>query len=362
MVFKKKGFKWFGVLLACCIMFGASFVLYLEDVSAITLSTSNVSFRYCSSIDCSTYYWSPNLTVPGANNPVGSSSYINNVGHVSTVRLMYDSFTATGNYATFHFETNIVRYDGGTGATIQWVNLPYIGVRSTGGYGNIESSSVSYVTTPWDNGHKNTLTVYVDLVVSGLTSGTTYSDFYINLGSYDYAFLDSYNSSHTYVWVEQNPTSVIFSNNSDDAYNNQVVAQNETMIQNQNTIINQNQTMIDNSSDYYDANYDAVDNISGQSTSDIPDSSMTAQTTSLINAIGRFFRTLSSYEATSCSLTLPFPSYAGGSTTVDPCSGKEIAPTIVQVASSLLLICTFVPLAFIVLRMIYNEIRSWTNG
>ena len=106
---------------------------------------------------------------------------------------------------------------------------------------------------------------------------------------------------------------------------------------------------------------EAIDNISNQSSSDIPESSDT-ETTSVISVISGFLSSLQSFQATSCELTLPFPNYAGGSQTVNPCSGKEKAPTIVQVGSSLLLIVTFVPLAFIVLRLIFNEIRSWTNG
>ena len=106
---------------------------------------------------------------------------------------------------------------------------------------------------------------------------------------------------------------------------------------------------------------EAYDNISSQSPSDIPDST-NSQTTSIIGVISNFISSLSTIQTGSCELILPFPNFAGGSQVVNPCSGKEKAPSIVQIGSSMLLIGTFIPLAFIVLKMIYNEIRSWTNG
>lgn len=113
--------------------------------------------------------------------------------------------------------------------------------------------------------------------------------------------------------------------------------------------------------EHYEKEQESYDNIAGQSASDIQGAT-NAQTTSLIGVISNFISALSNVNTGSCQLTLPFPNYAGGSQTVNPCNGKQIAPTMVQVVSSLLLIVVFVPLAFIVLRMIYNEIRSWTNG
>ena len=360
MVFRK-GVTCFGGLLVFFIIFGLSLLIYSEDASCASLGTQSVQFDR-RDVPAEWYYWSSSKTIPGAGNAVGDSSYISNVMNVRRVRLNYSNFVANGNHLTLHFETNIVKYNGGySGSNPQWVNLDHFDITAVS-TGTIESSSISYATTSWDNGNKNTLTIYGDLVVSGLTANSTISGFYVDIGSIDYAFMDTNSIGHTYVWVEQNPSAIYFSNDLNNALLNQQVAQNEVMINIQNQMVENQSQMIQNQNEYYDANYDAVDNISEQSTSDIPNSSMTAQTMSLINAIGQFFRTLSSYQATSCSLTLPFPNYAGGSTTVDPCSGKEIAPTIVQVASSLLLICTFIPLAFIILRMIYNEIRSWTNG
>lgn len=106
---------------------------------------------------------------------------------------------------------------------------------------------------------------------------------------------------------------------------------------------------------------EAVSSIEDQSPSDIEGSTST-QTTSIIGVLGNFVSALGNVQATSCNLTLAFPSFMGGSQTVNPCLGKDKAPTIVQAASSMLLIVFFLPLSIILLKMIYNEIRSWTSG
>ena len=113
--------------------------------------------------------------------------------------------------------------------------------------------------------------------------------------------------------------------------------------------------------EFYDEQRQANDNISGQSSSDI-DGAENQATTNLIGVLSGFISAFRNVNATNCNLTLEFPDYAGGSRVVNICSGKEKAPRIVEIGSSLLLIGVFVPLAYILIRMIYNEIRSWTNG
>lgn len=106
----------------------------------------------------------------------------------------------------------------------------------------------------------------------------------------------------------------------------------------------------------------AVDNIDNQSANDMGGSS-NQQTTSIIGTISSFLSAFQNVQpAQNCNLTLPFPEFLGGNTNVNICQGKDKAPTLVTIGSSLLLIVTFVPLAFIMLRMIYSEIRSFTNG
>lgn len=143
--------------------------------------------------------------------------------------------------------------------------------------------------------------------------------------------------------------------------NNTMIDQNNTQINQNQQQINQNQQQINQDANYYNSNYQANDNISNQSAGDIQ-GSQNQQTTSLINVISGFISAFSGITAGNCNLTLEFPDYAGGTRVVNICSGKDKAPRIVEIGSSMLLICVFVPLAYIVIRMIYNEIRSWTNG
>lgn len=105
----------------------------------------------------------------------------------------------------------------------------------------------------------------------------------------------------------------------------------------------------------------SLDNISDQTTNDI-DGATNQQTDNLIGVLSSFIAAFQNVNATNCNLTLDFPNFAGGTRIVNICSGKERAPRIIEIGSSLLLIGVFVPLAFIMIRMIYNEIRSWTNG
>ena len=113
--------------------------------------------------------------------------------------------------------------------------------------------------------------------------------------------------------------------------------------------------------EFYDEQRQGVQNISDQSVSDIQGSE-NQTTTNLIGVLSGFISAFSNINATNCNLTLEFPNYAGGTRVVDICQGKERAPRIVEIGSSLLLIGVFVPLAYFLIKMIYNEIRSWTNG
>lgn len=108
--------------------------------------------------------------------------------------------------------------------------------------------------------------------------------------------------------------------------------------------------------------YDSVDNIDNQSASDAQGST-NSQTTSLINTLNGFVSAFNNIQpSANCNMTLPFPEFLGGNTNVNICQGKDKAPQLIAIGSSLLLITTFVPLAYILVKMIYNEIRSWTNG
>ena len=113
--------------------------------------------------------------------------------------------------------------------------------------------------------------------------------------------------------------------------------------------------------EYYDEQRQADQNISNQSASDI-NGAENQVTTNLIGIITSFVTELSSFSATDCNLTLPLPSFVGGETTVNICQGKDVLGNFISLFSTLTVVMFYIPLAWILLKMIYNEIRSWTNG
>ena len=361
MVFNKGG-KWFGVLLACFIIFGASLVTFSDDVSAITKGYN--SFR-------TTYNTAFNSTFvnSGALGYDNAQFNIHSIKAVSAKVTGQDSVPSSANFLSVTAKYNLVTFSDQNIPQYlpSFVNNPALSAVSINDSSvNFESSDVSvYVTDfmcnplnafPSSNRYCRTFTFAVSFVVrNNLPSVVNSLAFAVSWDDNLYLYNGASNGFNYYFeYDSNNKLAMDFSYDYTSALLNQ-------QIQIQNITNNNITALNDTVNEYYEQNYDSVDNISNQTTNDIPNST-SSQTTSIIGVISGFISSLSSYQATSCSLTLPFPSYAGGSTTVDPCSGKEIAPTIVQIASSLLLICTFIPLAFVVLRMIYNEIRSWTNG
>lgn len=114
--------------------------------------------------------------------------------------------------------------------------------------------------------------------------------------------------------------------------------------------------------DLNDAQQEASDNISNQTPSDMGSSVENQQTTSIINLFGSFLSALTSVNAGSCVIQLPFPSYAGGNWTMNICQYKDKAGNIISLFGSATLILFYLPVAWRLLGMIYNEIRSFTNG
>ena len=117
----------------------------------------------------------------------------------------------------------------------------------------------------------------------------------------------------------------------------------------------------DSINDFHDDMSDAVDNISNQSPSDIGNSENQA-TTNLIGLFQSFITAITGVNMGNCNLTLDFPNYAGGSRVVNVCQNKDKAGNMISIFSSLTLIVFYIPLALKLLSMIYNEIRSFTNG
>ena len=111
----------------------------------------------------------------------------------------------------------------------------------------------------------------------------------------------------------------------------------------------------------YDQQQQADENISNQSTSDINGAENQA-TTNLIGVLSNFLTQLQSFSATDCNLSLPFPSFIGGTQVVNICQGKDVLGNFITIIGTLAMVTFYIPLALVLLKMIYNEIRSFTNG
>lgn len=107
---------------------------------------------------------------------------------------------------------------------------------------------------------------------------------------------------------------------------------------------------------------DATQDASDDAAEEIAGDSENAATSNLIGVISNFISAISDFSGGNCNLSLAFPSYAGGTLNVNVCQNKDKAGNIIEVFTSLTLIVFYLPLALKLLSMIYNEIRSFTNG
>lgn len=117
----------------------------------------------------------------------------------------------------------------------------------------------------------------------------------------------------------------------------------------------------DTLNDQFDQENEAIDNISNQQ----PPASGSGQnstTSSLLDTLGSFLTAITNLSATNCEVVLAFPSFAGGSQTVNICQNKEYTGNVVSVAGSIILVLFYLPVAFMLINKIYSEIRSFTNG
>lgn len=114
-------------------------------------------------------------------------------------------------------------------------------------------------------------------------------------------------------------------------------------------------------SDWKDKEQQSADAVAAQSPEDIANAT-NEQTTNIIGIISSFLSAITNFSAGTCDLALDFPSYAGGSMTVNVCQNRDRAGNLISLFTSLTLIMFYLPLAFKLLSMIYNEIRSFTNG
>lgn len=118
----------------------------------------------------------------------------------------------------------------------------------------------------------------------------------------------------------------------------------------------------DNASDTLQQEKQDVQNAADNSETVADNNSENTATTNLVGALSSLLSALTNLNATNCNVTLPFPSALGGNMTVNICQNKDYAGNIISVFGSLTLCVFYVPLALKLLSMIYNEIRSFTNG
>lgn len=283
---------------------------------------------------------------------------------------------ANANYLSYTAKYNLLTWtDGGN---VNYLpsdvgDLRIYSVSVNGTSFNFESANVSRIFTdfrcdPLSSGistNCRTITFQISFVLKNIPS--TINDVVVGI---DYGSSGSLFTGYSlgfnayYEPDSRNYVSIDFAYDYTSALLQQQIQQQELTI----NIMNEQTTIM---GDYTDAQYDAVDNISGQSSSDMPNSS-DQQTTNLIGIISGFITTISGLNLNgNCNLTLPFPQFVGGSKVVNICSGRDYMSVtgvlgydinLISIFGRFMLICFFVPICFILLRMIYKEIRSWTNG
>lgn len=319
------------------------FFLMSQNTFAATMSPHEFGLRW-RDYGSSTYNWQLGLYA-------GPNYYVSGFG-LNAFRIQWQDLVYQGNHASIHSEINVVSWDIGNIRRNQWVNLPYQTVlvcASSVGTVKVAQSNVNTVITNWwgnDNSARSTLTFYVDIAFSGLPQNST-GHLSCLIGSDSYAFASNNTVTNTRYYVEQAPSTIEFSNNINDA-----------LLQTQ---INQNNSIIEQNNAYYNHEYEAENNISSQTTGNIPNSS-DQQTTNLIGLLSSFLSQLQAFSATNCNLALPFPEFIGGTQTVNICQGKDVLGNFITIIGTLTMVMFYIPLAVVLLKMIYNEIRSFTNG
>lgn len=254
-------------------------------------------------------------------------------GGINLYQFSTPSVTLEGNYAALHFETNIV-YQGTTpNPGNVFVNLDYQNIivcnpTNSSARFAVQSKALSSVVTNW--GNNATLTFYGDYVFK-IESGTS-SGLICQIGSGQYNFFASTLPGGGSVYFEQNPMSIVFTNNATDSLLSEQISQNAAMIAQNQTIINQqNQTnqlleqqQQQDGSDRSDVQ-DASD--SADTNADTAQTQNEATTSNLLNLMGSFIQALQT-PATNCQIPADLGNLNLG--TIDFCTGKpaEFVPII----------------------------------
>lgn len=246
--------KCYGLLLVLFTIFTALFVVS-SDASASPLSTDGVKFEY-STNNGSSYQWSSPITFP-VNGVVGD--YLSNATNVRKYSFVANNVQSTGNYASIHFETNliyIINSPAVNSGDVRWINIDQIEVLACSFGGNplsIQSQSTSGVQTLWDwdntagRNRRNTLTIYGDVIFGDLQSGTTGNlvcDVGVASNSGSFIYVSRY-ASLVDIYPEQNPANIVFSNQIDNSLLQTQINQNQTIINQNDIMINQQQQTYD---------------------------------------------------------------------------------------------------------------------
>lgn len=251
---KSKGFhlkiKYICLLLLSCLLL-SQFIL--TPVSAASIYTSH--FKLSWKPYNATLQWSPDVYY-------GYSNAIENTEWTDGFQIYWSSITAGGNTASIHFETNLVFAQPNTGTWRgEFPNPGNLGVR-TCNYGTIQNTSVSTAVTPWytSDSQRQTLTIYGDVTLTGLSSGTSYS-LVCYVGTSGRIYQSTYPASPPKLYFEQNPTQINWSTNIDNSLL-------QTQIQQNSTIIQQNINTYNMQKDEFDQTQDKIDNLTDSITDD----------------------------------------------------------------------------------------------
>lgn len=285
--------------------------------------------------------------------------------------------TVTGNTLVITSKVNLVVFS----STNEWRYLDQLKIlglslKWTGGSAVVTptSSSYQYFVTPWTDGEfgeekKITLTVTFNATgsIPSSANGKTVNVRALFGKSANYAGSSQadaiwYGGSHLFYFEDAGAATIVNFANSATEGNQQAVVDALSIMQAQNTVINNNIQNINNAVDeHYQKEDQAISNIDNQSSSDV-EGSESQQTTNLIGVLSSFLTQLQGFSATNCNLSLPFPEFIGGTQNVNICQGKDVLGNFITVIGTLAMVTFYIPLAIVLLKMIYNEIRSFTNG
>ena len=358
-----KALRWF------IIPFFAIFLMS-HNVSAYTakpISVNSVGYYGSSTAqsnaglasNCELEFW-PYVSQNGCNNSLANGSwnssqtslpfmtgevFLNNKAKYSAMTQLTILFSPdqemAGQHFMFEFDIDITNSNGNALSTNQF-NLIYARTSSCNIYLNnaiyAEKVNCSFVTI--DKNPIGQILIDMDLSNYSYTSGDSFS-IYVN-GPYGY---DAYNDYYENPLIANLSSTDLFFNWSAVWY---VPDAGEGAIE-------------DIITDWKDKQEQAADDVKKQSPEDIANAT-NQQTTNIIGIISSFLSAITNFSAGTCELPLDFPSYAGGQMTVNVCQNRDRAGDLISLFTSLTLIMFYLPLAFKLLSMIYNEIRSFTNG